>query len=498
MSGLTWTKGHRPQDAGRTSLGGLTGTVQMSRIPGATSYDASGGFDEAFDSRGAPRELYRELLATLAGADLEELRGSVAGELETAGVEFGEGESSATFPLDPIPRLLSAAEWSLLERGLAQRVRALGAFIRDAYGERAIVADGRIPARVIDSADHFEPWMAGVAVSPAGCVAGLDLVRGADGALRVLEDNIRTPSGIAYMAAVRTALDSHLACGDPSRRLDPGRAFDMLGDALRAAAPDGRGDPSVALLSDGPANSAWWEHEEIARRLDIPIVSRERLLVRRGRLHAVLDDSRTRELQVVYRRTDEDRLRERDGTATWLADALLAPCRNGTLSVVNPFGAGVADDKLAHAYVDEMVSFYLGEDPLVPSVKSYDLGDPEVLDSVMPRLGELVVKPRTGHGGAGVVVCPHATDEDRRSLAEKVRSRPEEWIAQEMVQLSTHPTVCDGALAPRHVDLRPFVIGSGEAAAAVPGALTRVSFDAGALVVNSSQNGGGKDTWVLK
>ncbi|MGH3990954.1 MAG: circularly permuted type 2 ATP-grasp protein, partial [Pseudonocardiaceae bacterium] len=247
----------------------------------------------------------------------------------------------------------------------------------------------------------------------------------------------------------------------------------------------------------GPDNSAWWEHTEIARRLGMPIVSPADLFVRRGRLQARLEDGRTRELEVVYRRTSEDRLRDDDGGATWLAGPLLGPCRNGTLSVVNPLGAGLADDKLVHAYVDDMMRFYLGEDPLVPSVPTYDLGDPEVLESVMPRLGELVIKPRTGHGGAGIVVGPHATDEDREAVARRVAASPLTWIAQETVMLSTHPTVCDGALAPRHVDMRPFVIGAGEDAATVPGALTRVAFEAGALVVNSSQNGGGKDTWIL-
>jgi len=470
--------------------------VDMSRSLEAPAYDATA--DEAFAADGTPREPYAELLARLAATDLEELRSSVAGEFADAGVAFGERADSTTFPLDPIPRLISGEEWRLLERGLAQRARALGAFLADAYGERAIVAAGRMPARVIESAEQFEPWMMGGPAEPAACVTGLDLVRGSDGVLRVLEDNIRTPSGFAYMAAVRTALDAHLPFAEESARLDPAPAFQMLGEALRGAAPDGSGDPSVALLSDGPDNSAWWEHTEIARRLDVPIVSPEDLFVRRGRLYAGLQNAGARELQVVYRRTDEDRLRDGDGSPTWLAGALLGPCRSGTLAVVNPLGAGLADDKLVHAYVEEMVRFYLGEDPLVPSVRTYDLGDPEVLESAMPRLRELVVKPRTGYGGAGVVVCTHATDEDCQAVAERVAARPAAWIAQETVRLSTHPTVCDGALEPRHVDLRPFVIGAGEEAAVVPGALTRVAFEAGALVVNSSQNGGGKDTWILR
>ena len=471
--------------------------AHMSQSSDGPAYDPHGGWDEAFQDDGTPRALYSEVFAALAERDLESLRRSVGGELEDAGVHFGEGERPGTFPLDPIPRLISGAEWSLLEGGLAQRARALGSFLADAYGDRAIVTAGRVPARVIESADHFEPWMMGVPVTLAGCVTGLDLVRGSDGVLRVLEDNIRTPSGIAYMASVRTALDGHLPCHDGATRLDPAPAFDLLGGALRAAAPDGRGDPSLALLSDGPGNSAWWEHTEIARRLGVPIVSPDDLFVRGGRLHARLGDAGARELQVVYRRTDEDRLRDASGSATWLAGALLGPCRSGTLTVVNPLGAGLADDKLVHAYVDEMVRFYLGEEPLLPSVRTYDLGDPVVLESATPRLGELVVKPRTGHGGAGVVVGPHASEQDRRTLAERVAERPTAWVAQETVMISTHPTVCNGALQPRHVDLRPFVIGCGEGAAAVPGALTRVAFNKGALVVNSSQNGGGKDTWIL-
>ena len=494
MSGLTWTKGHRRGGGLPTSLDRLSGLAHSTRSAGAAP-GSSGCWDEAYASDGSPRPLYAGLIDRLADMDLERLRESAAGRLEEAGVRFGEGEPAPIFPLDPIPRLVAREEWSVLRRGLVQRARALGSFLVDAYGDRAIVAAGRIPARVIDSAERFEPWMLGVEIEPAGCVTGLDLLREPSGAMRVLEDNIRTPSGIGYMAAVRAALDPELPCEHP--RLDPVPAFEMLGAALRAAAPDGRGDPSIALLSDGPGNSAWWEHREIARRLGLPIVLPQDLYVRAGRLHARRDDAEALEVQVIYRRTDEDRLRDEAGRATWLAGTLLGPCRSGRLAVVNPLGSGVADDKLTHAYVDEMVRFYLGEEPLVRSVPTYDLGDPDVRAEVMPRLGELVVKPRTGLGGAGVLVGPHAEAEDVRALAARVAADPSAWVAQETVALSTHPTVCDGRLAPRHVDMRPFVVGCAEDAAAVPGALTRVAFGEGAFVVNSSQDGGGKDTWVL-
>ncbi len=477
------------------SLRGMSGAVQPRGSSAALDYRPTSAWDEGFHADGTPRAHYSALLDELAATDLPALRDAVASEMRD--VAFGENEHTTPFRLDPVPRLIEADEWDLLARGLAQRVRALGAFLADAYGDRAMVTAGRIPERVIESADRFEPSMRGALAPMTGCVAGLDLVRGCDGILQVLEDNMRTPSGIAYMAAGRAALDSRLPWSPPAGRGDPDEAFDMLGAALRASAPDGGGDPSIALLSDGPGNSAWWEHRVIAGRLGVPIVSPSDLLVRGGRLYARVDDDGARELQVVYRRTDEDRLHDEKGEATWLGEALMGPCGEGALSVVNPLGAGLADDKLVHAYVEEMVRFYLGEEPLVPSVLTFDLGDEEVLKEVLPRLGELVVKPRTGHGGAGVVVCPHASGEDREAVARRVQAEPDAWVAQEMVMLSTHPTVCEGRLEPRHVDLRPYVIGADDAAAAVPGALTRVAFGAGALVVNSSRNGGGKDTWVL-
>jgi len=496
MAGLTWTKGRRPQDAEPPSLNGMTGVVPASGSS-RRDYEPTAAWDEAFMPEGRPRRHYAELVNALQSTDLEELASSVAQALADAGVVFGDGEQSAPFRVDPVPRVLPPAEWELLSRGLSQRARALGAFVADAYGDRAIVAAGRMPVRAIESAESFEPWMMGVPLNAVGFVIGFDLVRDSDGAFGVLEDNCRTPSGVAYMTGARAALDRHLPLSPPTNRLDPGAAFEILAEALRACAPDGSGDPSIALLSDGPGNSAWYEHRAIARRLGVPIVSPDDLLVRRGCLHARLESGGTQEVQVVYRRTDEDQLRHPDGRATWLADALLGPCRNEKLSVVNPLGAGLSDDKLVHAYVDEMVRFYLDEEPLVPSVCTYDLGDREVLEDVIPRLDELVVKPRTGHGGAGVVVCPHASEEDRREIEKQVRANPTAWIAQEMVMLSTHPTVCGGRLEPRHVDLRPFVVGAGGSAETVPGGLTRVAFGAGALVVNSSQNGGGKDTWAL-
>lgn len=450
------------------------------------------------DERGRRALPVDEAHPDLAGVDLAAVSEAVNADLAAQGVSFG-GESKP-FRVDPVPRVIEADEWARLARGLAQRARALGAFVADVYYERAIVRAGVMPAAAIESAHHFEPWMLGVPFSTAGFVAGVDVVRGADGELRVLEDNARTPSGMAYATAARETLDRHLPVDPPADRLGLDRLFELLARTLREADPTGNGDPMAVLLSDGPANSAWYEHRQLAERLRIPVVLPSDLHKRGGRLYASIADGRAREVQVVYRRTDIDRLTDEHGHATWVADALLEPSRQGNLAVVNPLGAGLADDKLAHAYVEEMISFYLGEEPLVRSVPTHDLSDPDELERTLGRLDELVIKPRAGHGGAGVVVCAHATDEDRADVEAAIRAHPDGYVAQETVALSRHATVVDGdgTLEPRHVDLRPFVFGAGANAETAPGGLTRVAFAAGSLMVNSSQDGGGKDTWALR
>jgi len=428
-----------------------------------------------------------------ATADLDATAAAVQAHLDERGVGFGAGRERSPFVVDPVPRVIDADEWDLLSRGLAQRGRALAAFVADVYGERAICSAGVVPERVVDTADHFEPDLIGRPPGHCGWVAGLDLVRDEDGALMVLEDNMRTPSGIAYAFAARAAIDANVPVSPPPDRLDPLGAVPLLADALRSSAPADVAQPNVVLLSDGPSNSAWYEHRTLAAALDVPLVRPDDLRRDGDRLFA----GGTRPVDVVYRRTDEDRLRGPDGKPTWIAEQLLEPLLAGTLAVVNPFGTGVADDKLAHAYVERMIGFYLGEQPLIESVRTYDLGDPEVLDEVFPRLDELVVKPRSGHGGAGVVVCPRVSPRTREDVRREVAAQPDRFVAQELVELSTQPTVCGGRLEPRHVDLRPFVIGVGGSAVTAPVALTRVALTRGSLIVNSSRNGGGKDTWLL-
>ena len=475
--------------------------MQTAPHTGDPLYSARGdAWDEACEPGGAIRAPYREMLSALADVDLADLTRWVAHDLHSRGATFRGAGGETPFRVDPVPRLIEASEWERVERGLAQRVRALNLFLADAYGPQRIIEAGRLPKLVLDSAIHHEPWMRDVPV-PHGVYAGsagLDLVRREDGELAVLEDNVRTPSGYAYLLAARDVLDERLP--DAATHIDTksvGDIVERLGDALRAATPEGVDEPTVMLLSDSPANSARWEHETLSFRLRIPIVTLDDLEVRDRRVYARIDD-RLRPVDVLYRRTDADTLRDDDGRPNAYAEALLDPMRAGTLSVFNAFGAGVADDKLTHAYVPEMIRFYLGEEPLLPSVETLDLADPDALAEALDSLDELVVKERAGEGGYGVTIFSEATREKRDVVTRELRRRPQDFIAQRRVTLSTHPTVIDGRLAPRHVDLRPFVLQSGDDVHVVAGGLTRVAFGDGALVVNSSQNGGGKDTWVLR
>ena len=448
-------------------------------------------YDEAYERPGVPRAHYADLLADLRGTDLRELAEQAADWVDVYGVTF----AGAPFAIDPVPRVLTAAEWSELEAGLVQRVRALNAFVRDVHGPRAIVEAGVVPPVLVASADHHEPAMAGMAEHEANpiAVAGLDVVRDPDGRFLVLEDNLRTPSGVAYAAAARQASEALFPERPPLRDVSCG--FDLLGAALRAAA-DGVEDPFVVQVSDGPGNSAWYEHQAVSERLGIPLVGVDDLDVDDGGLVACVDDEQ-RPVDVVYRRTNDERLIDADGRPTPLGAVLVEPLRRGRVACANAFGAGVADDKLAHAYVERMIDFYLGQEPLVRSVPTFDLADPAAREEVLDRIDEMVVKPRSESGGEGVVIGPHAAGEDRERTIRAIEEDPEAFVAQETVWLSRHPTIVDGRLEPRHVDLRAFAFVIGERVAALPGGLTRVALDPGALVVNSSQDGGAKDTWVL-
>jgi len=405
-------------------------------------------------------------------------------------VTFSSVDGESSFHLDPVPRVIEGTEWDRLAAGLAQRVRALDRFAADVYGAREIVAAGVMPERVITSAEGYEPRADGV--RPVGDawvgIAGIDIVRAPDGRWLVLEDNVRTPSGIAFAVAARLVTLGLLDVPDgagPRALEDTG---ELVRFALAGASPRGELG-AAAVLTDGQANAAYWEHRRLAEAAGVPLVTPDSVEVTRD--HRV----RLRNgpvLDAVYRRSDADAMGDHVGRV------LARAWRSGRLGLVNGYGLGVVDDKLAHAYVEEMVRFYLREEPLLPSVRTFDLQQGDALEEALDRLDELVVKPRGGYGGIGVVICAHAAREDLDALRGRLRESPGEFIAQELVLLSEHPTIIDGRLEPRHVDLRPFVfLGPDREARVLTGGLTRVALGAGALVVNSSQNGGAKDTWVV-
>jgi uncharacterized circularly permuted ATP-grasp superfamily protein len=428
---------------------------------------------------------YEEGTLGLSARDLQRVQGDACEQVERAGLLRRPGGRKTRFPLDAVPRVVPAAEWDRVEAGLAQRVTALSAFVADVYGPRRIVQAGVVPARVIETAEHYEPMMRGVEPPLWIGVAGLDLVRDPSGEFLVLEDNVMTPSGFAYAAAARDAVAGSLDLPDGKRPRGYDELPALMADALRAGAAEE--EPYLVVLTEGPENGAYWEHAWAAERLGIP-------LVRPGDLHRKGDHivHGGQRVDGIYRRTDADLLRTEVG-------ALLAPAiRAGTVGVVNAFGTGVADDKLTHAYVEDMIRFYLGQEPLVRSVQTLDLARRDHLEQALDRFGELVVKPRAGHGGIGVLVCPLAEPAEVDAMRERVRANPEQWVAQPLVELSTHATLIDGELAPRHVDLRPYVFMQAPARPRVmPGGLTRYAVDEGQIVVNSIQNGGFKDTWVL-
>jgi uncharacterized circularly permuted ATP-grasp superfamily protein len=458
-------------------------------------YDVEPGvYDEAVESPGRPRPHYVPLLEALATRDLGELERDLTARLTDAGVTFGASETGL-LALDLVPRLLTESEWATIRVGVVQRTRALDRFAADVYGERAIMEAGILPERVIRSSAHYEPAMRGGKGPPAWVsIVGFDLVRGPDGEFGVLEDQIRMPSGLAYAAAAREVLPELLGVA-PATDAGMDTVFARLGEALRAAAPEGAEEPSIVVLSSGAEGAGWYEHERIGRELGVPVITLDRL-ERRGadELIAHVEDGPI-PVDVVYQRTDEDRFTDDAGRPTALGEALLEPCRAGRVACVNAPGSGIGDDKLVHAYVDEMVSFYLDEDPVLRSVESYDLGVETRRAAALDRMEEMVFKPRAEMGGEGVVVWSHADDDERERVRRSLDDSPEELIAQRRVELSCHPTVRGGRLRPRRVDLRPYVIRTRDREWVVPG-VTRVALDEGSLIVNSSRGGGVKDTWI--
>jgi carboxylate-amine ligase len=421
-------------------------------------------------------------------------------EQRARGVTFSvAGEASTRlFPFDLVPRLVPADDWRRLGDGLIQRARALDAFLRDVYADRAVVADGVLPGWVVDGSPGLRPTGALMRRSAVRVqVAGMDLVRDDTGAWRVLEDNLRVPSGIGYAMQNRRLTAAVLPeLPVPSGLLSVEEAPAMLLRALVAAAPPGAAaEPAVVVLSHGPTDSAWFEHHLLAEEMGVPVLTSTELLVEDGLLFRITQGRRSR-IDVVYLRLDEESLLHAPGAdGVPLGWSLLAAVHAGRLTLANGLGNGIGDDKAVYAYVPRFIDYYLGEKPLLADVPTYLCGLPEQLAEVLRRLDELVLKPVDGYGGDRVTIGPNAAEDELHAVRRQILAAPHRWVAQETIALSTHPVFDGSRLAPRHVDLRAFAF-LGDRAEVAPVALTRVA-PAGSMIVNSSRGGGSKDTWLL-
>jgi uncharacterized circularly permuted ATP-grasp superfamily protein len=455
----------------------------MRTVVAPAGYEPSGGaIDEAFDVEGGVRPAYVGVLAALEAASPAAAAETIGAGVQRECVVHGADADAHPLAVDAVPRVFAAEEWARLEAGLAQRIRALEAFVADTFGAREAFRAGVVPADLLDRCPWFEDEIAALPDrGPRIGVAGPDIVRDARGELLVLEDNVRTPTLMAFAIAARRLVEAALP-GAPRPRSVEG--------ALRTALHEMADEGAVVILGREPGNIVWWELEQLSRITAWPLVGIGDLAGRDGRLLLREDGSA---VDVVWRRTNEDRLRSDDGQLTALGSVLIEPLRSGTVRVLNAFGTGVADDKRTYVYVDRLVRFYCGEQPLLRSVPAWDLAIDEQCAEALARLDELVFKPRDGAGGEGIVLGARASRDELSKLRAEIEADPSAWIAQEPVALSTHPTVIEGRLEPRHVDLRPFVVGGH----VLPGGLSRFAQAAGDLVVNCAQGGGGKDVWVL-
>lgn len=460
-------------------------------------------FDEVVGAEGV-RVAYGSVLRQLAKLDTEEVRARAEYLKSTyldQGVTFDIGGEERPFPLDIVPRVLLADEWADVEAGVTQRVAALEAFLADVYGEGRAFRDGVIPRRVVVSSPHYHRVMAGVQ-PPNGVrchVAGIDLIRDELGRFRVLEDNVRVPSGVSYVMTNRRAMFSALPEVTSRHRIRPVEGYPLqLLAALRASAPSGVKDPTVVVLTPGVHNSAYFEHALLARMMGVELVEGRDLVCHNGRV-SVRTTQGLGPVHVIYRRIDDEFL----DPAQFRSDSMLGcaglvtAVRAGNVTIANAIGNGVADDKLVYTYIPDLIRYYLHEEPKLSSVDTWRLEEPAHREEVLDRLDELVLKPVDGSGGKGIVIGPKATPKQLDALRARIQKDPRGWIAQPVVQLSTVPTMIEGKMAPRHVDLRPFAVNSGDGVYVLPGGLTRVALPEGELIVNSSQGGGSKDTWVL-
>lgn len=404
------------------------------------------------------------------------------------------------FPFDIVPRIITAEEWDKIEKGIKQRLKALNLFIKDIYNEQFIIKDGIIPADLIYSCPNFLREMKGVKVPYDVYVhiSGVDLIRNNDGEFYVLEDNLRTPSGVSYMLENR----------EISKRLFPGilpksqvRSVsnypDMLYKKLKELS--NIANPNIVLLTPGIYNSAYYEHTTLARLMGIELVEGTDLVVKNHFVYMKTTNG-LKQVDVIYRRVDDDFLDPLEFNATSVLGVagIMAAYRKGNVNIVNAPGTGIADDKAIYIYVPDMIKYYLDEEPILKNIKTYQLGRPDELEYVTENIKDMVIKKTDGSGGYGMLMGHEATDDEIKDYLENVKTKPENFIAQPILRLSTAPCYINGQLSPRCIDLRPFALSGKDGIDICPGGLTRVALKKGSLVVNSSQGGGSKDTWVLQ
>lgn len=466
-------------------------------------------FDEMTMPDGTVRDGYQGLRRWLDETPREilELREAEAELLfRRSGVTFnvyGDTEADERIiPFDIIPRVLTKAEWDRLAKGLTQRVRAINAFLADIYGRGEILKAGIVPTEMIHRNPYFRPEMVGLQVphNIYVMIAGIDIVRTDADTFYVLEDNARTPSGVSYMLENREATMRLLPDLFAESRVAPVDNYtdELLATLESVAPPSAPSEPNVALLTPGPFNSAYYEHSFLADRLGIELVEGRDLTVRDDTVYMRTTEG-PRRVDVLYRRLDDDFL----DPLTFRPDSILgvpglvSASRAGKITLANAIGTGIADDKAIYTYMPDIVRFYLGEEAMIENVPTWRCREPEALAYVLDHLEDLVVKEVSGSGGYGMLIGPASTKAQRQEFAAKLRANPQEFIAQPTLALSTSPTFVKSGIAPRHVDLRPFVLSGADKVRIVPGGLTRVALREGSLVVNSSQGGGTKDTWVV-
>jgi len=472
-------------------------------------YQPEDFFDEMFagPAPGGVRPHYRKFLerfATLDAEEFEQKRQSTDLSFLRQGITFtvyndNEG-TERIFPFDLVPRIIPNKEWSHLERGLTQRITALNLFLKDIYTDQKILADKVIPEHYVLSAKHYRPEFRGTKV-PRDIyihICGTDLIRGRDGTYLVLEDNGRCPSGVSYMqenrAAMKRAFPGLFARGNV-RPIDD--YADELLRMLRYIAPKGRKDPTVVLLTPGVYNSAYFEHCFLARQMGVEIVEGRDLVVRDEKVY-MRTTKGLEPVHVIYRRIDDDFL---DPTV-FRKDSMLgvpglvSAYRAGNVALANSIGTGVADDKVMYYFVPRMIKYYLGEDPILPNVETYLASEKKDHEYILENLAKLVVKSANEAGGYGMLMGPWASKTEIEKFRQMIKENPRNFIGQPPISLSRHPTWCDDKFEGRHIDLRPYIL-YGEKVVIMPGGLTRVALKKGSLVVNSSQGGGSKDTWVL-